>query len=288
MEDESPDSDKNAGMYTFREAIRRGFYKKEGAEGDATTDLSETIGTEMRDYSDIEHLQTRENPPNLSFNVSLRPLNPWILIGIVIFGFLLQGGVLAFGAIAQYKLKLKKNNLPVVFYGFPVFFVGTLTLAVGRFLCAHTVETSTDEDTWVPHKGPRSVIWLQQGGQTVGDQRFESFARITEWSKDKLPENNILTSTQSTSNLKRGRSSLVILAVGTTFLSFVIQFVGLRVMHSLVTITQLGAVLIMTILRSCAHVQRNATNDINGSDQAEGHTRTRTSGTRRGRPSGRA
>lgn len=88
-----------------------------------------------------------------------------------------------FAAITQYKLKLSKNDGPPLTYGLPLLVAGTLSLGAGMFLCAFIVETSTEECVWIPQPAisptAAAVIWLQQGGQTVGDQRFECFARRT-------------------------------------------------------------------------------------------------------------
>lgn len=240
-------------IYTFNAAVRDGIYK---VEGNSDTNL--------------EHLQNLKNPPNLSLNVSITPMKPCILVGFVVLGVLLQGGVLVFAAIAQYRFRLRKNDLPPVAYGFPVFVIGTLSLAVGMFLCAHEVEISTIETTWVPQKKSGSVIWLQQGGQTVGDQRFESFSRIMRWSEKGRATNKIITSSKLAQDTKKKRFSLIF-AIGTALIGFVVQFAGLRVMHSSVIVIQLGAILIMTVVRSCAHIRRSAQNDIKDPDRVEGH-----------------
>lgn len=87
----------------------------------------------------------------------------------------------------------------------------------------------------------------------MGDQRFESFARII-FERDSV----ILSSQKSTHkavdtegygdeemNLNQhltqatetfGKSVLVAVSVTTAFIGFIIQFLGLRVMHSSVTI----------------------------------------------------
>ncbi|KAL0632692.1 hypothetical protein Q9L58_008413 [Maublancomyces gigas] len=241
-------------IYTFNEAVREEIYKVKGGNQDMNS----------------ERIWNLQNPPNLSLNVSITPMKHWILVVFVVLGVLLQGGVLVFAAIAQYKLRLQKNDLPPVAYGFPVFVIGTLSLAVGMFLCAHEVEISTIETTWVPQKNSGSVIWLQQGGQTVGDQRFESFSRVIRWSESDCAANKIITSSKLTQDTKK-RRFYVMTAISTALVGFVVQFAGLRVMHSSVIVVQLGAVLIMTVVRSCAHIQRSAQNDIKDPDRVEGH-----------------
>lgn len=165
--------DESAGLYSFQEAIHKGLYKQHGGEINEATNDRSTLD------SGLEELRNRQAPPNLSLNVSTKPLPRLAMVSLVIVGVLVHGGVLAFAAVAQYTLKLKKNDLPPVTSGFPVFVAGTLFLAVGMFFCAQVVELSSEEVKYLPPGDDKTVIWLQQGGKTVGDQRFESFGRRT-------------------------------------------------------------------------------------------------------------
>lgn len=295
-----------AGIYTFHEAIKLGLYQTKDshntnlAASTMAQPLQASTDPEMDDeaYADIEDLRSRENPPNLSLNVSTKPLHPHILISLVVFGFLLQGGVMVYGGASQYWLKLRKYNSPPIAYGFPLFASGTVILALGMFGCAWAVESSTKEATWkpAPGGGSKSVIWLQQGGQTVGDQRFESWARRSE-----SPDNTITTSHKSTEptieeiemldgeidmlgialtrwgdvtrmpKKLKGRTSLVNASIAFAFFGFVLQFFGLRVMHSSVTLAQLGAILLMTLIRCVGHITRDRRNDIKNPEQVEGY-----------------
>lgn len=85
------------------------------------------------------------------------------MVRLAVAGVLVQGGVLAFAAVAQYKLKLPKNHLPLVTSGSPVLVVGTVFLAVGMFLCPQVVESSTEEVTYLPTGDDKSIFRLQQG-----------------------------------------------------------------------------------------------------------------------------
>lgn len=276
-----PATEDNAGIYTFQEAIMLGLYTtKESANkpGEEPSRIDNPTDTEA--YSDIEELRSRQNPPNLALNVSVKPLDPRILIFLAIIGFLLQASVLIWAVFSQYSLKLQKNDAPPASYGFPIFAAGTVVLALGMFGCAWAVESSTSEAIWVPtaEHGSKSVLWLQQGGQIVGDQRFESWSR-----RSVFPDNTITTSHKSTKTLESSdqstsspskpntRTALVNTAITLAFTGFVLQFFGLRVLHSSVTLAQLGAILIMTLIRCFGHIQRENRNDITDPEQVEGH-----------------
>lgn len=90
-----------------------------------------------------------------------------------------------------------------------------------------------------------------KGGQTVGDQLFESFLR-------KSRSSTILASHRSERNL----NLLAIVAVGTALVGSTTQFIALRAMHATITVAQLGVVLLMTALRSFAQMQRIGANDL--------------------------
>lgn len=219
---------------------------------------------EQSRYSDIESWQARNNPPNLSLNVSIKPITRgWMAIYLIV-GFLAQGAVLTFAAVSQYKLRLPKNDSFIPSYAFPVFLLGTVTLAGGMFLCARVVETSTQETVWEPKNADTTrVVWLQQGGQKVGDQVFESFARVDSQGK-------VYTS-QKGEDGKKERTALAATAVCVTLVGFIAQFFGLRATHSSVIVLQLGAILVMTGIRSYAHSRRDNNNDIEKPDMVKGY-----------------
>jgi ankyrin repeat protein len=238
-------------IYTLKEAIEKGYYMNTNRSNDFHPEPKESgFG---------------ENPPNLSLNVNMIPLSRWMLVLMITAGLVLQGGVLAFAATSQYVLQLSnEDDGSINVYGFPIFTAGTVILALSMYLCAHIIESSTDEETWVP-KTPaaiKTVIWLQQGGQTVGDQRFECFARCITDSR------GIITSRKSK---RKDRTRLVYFSVISTLFGFVAQFVGLRAMHPAVTLVQLVAVMTMTAIRSCAHIKRDSKNDIGNPGKVEGH-----------------
>lgn len=272
-----------AGIYTFQEAIKLEIYTAKNHGGPATPPgdglgrLDSAIDTEAD--ADADELRSRQNPPNLSLNVSVKPVDRRLLVFFVVLGFLVQSGVLVWAAFSQYGLKLYKNNAPPVPYGFAIFTAGTVVLALGMFGCAWAVDSSTTEAVWQPSTAPRakSVLWLQQGGQMVGDQRFESWSRRCVY-----PNNTITTSHKSAKTLEltqnaarsgtlNSRTALVNIAIALAFVGFVLQFFGLRVLHSSVTLAQLGAILLMTLIRSFGHIQRENKNDIKDPDREEGH-----------------
>lgn len=259
--------DPKAGIYTFHEAVDNGLYKKESQTGNEKGSDTNSVTDAIADTSldpEVEALWTRQNPPNLSLNFNTRPLDKRFSMAFALLGIFLQAGVLVFAAMVQYILRWSKNGQPIAAYAFPVVLAGTLSLAVGIFLCAQAIETSTDEITWIPtnSKDRKTVVWLQQGGQTISDRLFGSFA-------GKSLDSKVRTSRRSRET--RSRSTLVTVAAIASFIGFVAQFIGLRATHSSVIMTQLGVVFVMTTLRSCTRVKRGNLNEILDPDLVNGY-----------------
>lgn len=203
------------------------------------------------------------NPPNVSLNLSVKSVPRPTLIFFIVLGFIAQGAVLAFAAVSQYVLRFPKNESGISFYAFPVLCAGTVFLSVGILLCAHVVESSTGEITWAPRPDSNAdtlVLWLQQGGQKVGDQEFEAFAQTS--------KEDIISSYRQDNG--KSRKELVIVAVVFTLLGFIAQLVGLRAAHSSVTVMQIAAILLVTVFRSSAHFKRNKRNIIEKPQLVEG------------------
>lgn len=93
-----------------------------------------------------------------------------------------------------------------------------------------------------------NIYWVQPGGQKIGDQVFQSFVGFS---------NDLKYSRSSKILLKsRGLDKSLWTAVTTTTIGFVIQFVGLRAIHSSVILVQLTSTVIMAIIRAGLRSQR--------------------------------
>lgn len=252
--------DLKAGILNFQDkAAETKFYTmpEPPDNDDSDPDIAPQDRTfDSPEYRDIERWLVSNNPPNLSLYLSITPRSPVQMASLIIVGIIVQGAVLVLAAVSQYNLHLPKNDSSITGYAFPVFLFETMILAVGVFLCATVVDTTTVEKSWKPNNPKIRVVWLQQGGHMVGDQTFESFARIHTTGK---------VTTSQKKRVKDGFSGKTLLAntaVGVTLLGFITQFFGLRATHSSVIVLQLVAILVMTALRSYAHSNRNHRNHI--------------------------
>ncbi|SPO04032.1 uncharacterized protein DNG_06715 [Cephalotrichum gorgonifer] len=235
---------------------------------------------------------TKADAPNLTFNVHGQ-IKRGELYFVAAVSVLIQLGVLTyFGVSAKYlKHRLLKDGSPVEDYPFPCVTTGTLLLVTGIFICAHVIESSTEETQYRPNDGIEArVFWLQRSG-IVNDQAFDSYAifpgdaqelvtashRAERRRLRDIPflENTLFRPRDKSSRTGgKGRKQVPpkltawdrlwesefeeVVTVAGMLLSlsgFVIQFVGLRGMHWSASLVQLGAVVIMTVLR--AWVRRN-------------------------------
>ncbi|KAI9764627.1 MAG: hypothetical protein M1839_005795 [Geoglossum umbratile] len=242
------------GLYPFDEAVSNGIWVETGKQpSNKTRGPSSPRDLEPGNQEDTRTPNPVRNP-NLSFNVGIQQRHKGYTIGAAIIGFLLQGGVLIFSGLAKYYFpssRFEKNGKPMSSWAFPLAFSGTCLLCLGMFTCAFLIERCTLE---AYYEKPRSnleakVYWIQPGGQKVGDQVFDACVLIG--------DRTTYISSSKTDNSDQNVSEVKLLAaVGITMLGFVLQFVGLRGMHSSVAMAQLGATGIMAIIRSGLRTKR--------------------------------
>lgn len=201
---------------------------------------------------DGHHLERRENSfapcPNLSLNIGIKQPSLFTLQMAALFGCAIQLSVFGFAIWVTYVAKLRKEDKSIPPWAFPLASIGTILLVLGMFLCAWIIETTTMEKVFKNENKVR-MHWLQQGNQTIGDQIFDAFAHsgyldqyMTSW-KVEGPNN-------------QPREWLVWAAVGSASIGFILQFIGLRGLHSFVALFQLGATILMAIVRAGLRSQR--------------------------------
>lgn len=242
-----------AGIYTFQEYLdgkgKDKWYR-------CRSKSKEVLNNKPRSKEDAE-VAPETDPartafsPNLSLNIGIKKQPPAVFWAVGIGGLMLQVGVLVFAGIATYYLQWEKDGRPPDSYACPLVLIGTVLLCGGMFLCSFVVGQSTDEEVWRRRgespEDKSSVYWVQPGGQIVGDQTFDAFSH----SDDRLRE-------YTTSWKSRSKDSelTVWAAIGITISGFILQFTGLRGIHSAVSIAQLGVTIAMSAVRSALRMQR--------------------------------
>ncbi|KAH8724025.1 hypothetical protein GQ44DRAFT_619201, partial [Phaeosphaeriaceae sp. PMI808] len=244
--DSKVDSKPTCGVHTFQ-----GYFANDVAKEweECLKTKTRNRGTEEPSPKNLRHAPN----PNLSLNIGIKKHHPFVFWIAATLGFLLQASVMVFGMLATYKLDLRKNGRPPPPWAFPLTLTGTTLLCSGMFFCAVLIERSTEERVF-KRKEPfiSAFYWLQPGNQVVGDQTFDAFA----YSDSGRPITEYITSWKATPSEGWFTAFTVWAAVGTTMCGFVLQFVGLRAMHSAVSIFQLAAILSMSIIRASLRTRR--------------------------------
>jgi len=192
---------------------------------------------------------TSKGAPNISLNAHSRrrPVELWSVAAL---GCALQLGVLGYGAFAanSQSTAFLTDGEPAPEYAYPCLAAGTVMLVAGMLMCAHVVESGSQEVTYqvkLPGTMAR-FIWLQKEG-TVNDQSFRPFAIYSP-----SPTRYYTTSrrredgdgSQSVMEAKTASGTII------SLLGFVTQFIGLRGIHWSVSVAQLGAALVMAVMRA--------------------------------------
>jgi hypothetical protein len=238
-------------VYTLDEARQTGLVAAPGEPGDG------------------ESGERLSFAPNLVLNLVPQPSASERRL-IATFGVALQCFVLVFSALATYRWSWLKGGSRVTGYAYPLAAVGTIAICCGMIICTHVVEASTSKSRLDVKKAGIQVVWLQRN-QTVNDQVFSARAFII---NDDTSSNRQKTQCIRTSQRTSQRNGTVFhikTLIGTvvSLVGFVLQFVGLRGLHWSATIAQLGAMFLMTILRS--YIRRGLSNNTLGEQVLDGH-----------------
>ncbi|KAL3484851.1 hypothetical protein BJX62DRAFT_243560 [Aspergillus germanicus] len=219
-------TDGTAGIYTFQEYVAGKMGKKNWFQTkyEGSVQASE-ITRQLKAREAGLPISTLPAPepfaPNLSLNVDIRKRDVVIFRAVAVVGFILQGGVLAFAGVVAYYLEWEKNGSGPERYACPLVLVGTV------LVCG--------------------------GGQVIGDQTFDAFAHAD--SDDPQTVLKEYTVSWKKADLSHGEA-VVWATVVLTLAGFVLQFTGLRAIHSAVAVAQLGAIMVMSLARAALRMQR--------------------------------
>lgn len=266
---------------------RYGIYpSQEYLEGKSIeTSMWEEVG-ERNDVEARMHGTVKFAPnPNLSFNIGTTRRPPWVYFLASGLGIVTQAFIVVFGGLATYFWQWQKDGVSPPKWAFPVMTAGTISLSCGMFSCALLIDRSTAERVFrkrrKDHKHAESIdgtastcqstIYIvQPGNQSIGDQNYDAFA----FSDASKPLTEYTTSWKRKDSSQPGEQLLVWFAIGSTILGFGLQFVGLRAMHSSVSMVLLVAILVMSIVRSVLRTGRLKKEQNllrNRPDEVEGH-----------------
>lgn len=208
--------------------------------------LSRLSGTQPKD------VRAEDDPsanPNLTLNIGISKISRRFHWSVLIFGVLLQLSFFGYATWATFYNPSFLNEgtpSPQAKLWFGLTISGTLMLVFGMILCARMIDLKSYKRRFKRIGGTPKIFWLQPGGQRIGDQLFYAFA----YSENR---DEYITSGR-VDNAKRERRLL--LAVISTTLGWVLQFVGLRGLPGSIALFQFIATLIMSFLRAALRGKR--------------------------------
>ncbi|KAH7129621.1 hypothetical protein B0J13DRAFT_139833 [Dactylonectria estremocensis] len=243
-----PDPDK-AGLFLFRSYLEKeepdtsGWKKLEGSSVQGEVDGNKPSRANLFAPN-----------PNLSLNVGIVKRSRWVFFAVGAAGFVLQAGVLALAGIGVWILHWDLNGdaSSSTDYAPVMFIAGTILMCGGMWSCAALIGQTTHELCYRRQaSSPTSrLLWLQPGPQVIGDQSFDSFAYFE--NKD----NPLQVWTSSRKDFDEKFELYTFLAASAVLIGYLMQFIGLRGMKAWVSLAQLGATIVMSILRGSLRMQR--------------------------------
>ncbi|OAA62179.1 hypothetical protein ISF_05188 [Cordyceps fumosorosea ARSEF 2679] len=254
------DKTANFGIYSFQE------YIGDPPKGSAWTEDGKPVQGSREADDDVEAARDGQKPPssakdeirfalnpNLSLNIGIKKHPRWMRLAAGL-GLSLQCWIIAYAALVKYRWRWKKNDRVTPDWALGLMAAGTVAQCSGMYLCAMLVERSTKERVFkrkATGQGDPMLRVVQPGNQVIGDQTFDPFSFATD---PKEPLEEYTTSWKDTQ--KRTTEWKVYCSVVLTLVGFAAQFTGLRYMHSSVSVTQLGAILLMSLARSMLRTER--------------------------------
>jgi ankyrin repeat protein len=207
--------------------------------------------------------------PNLSLNVGIVKPPDWVFFVVAAVGFVLQAGILSLAGVGVWFLRWDLNDgkssastnyAPTMFIG------GSVLMCFGIWACAALIGQTTQEVRYkrvLPGSSGKStnsdptsrLIWLQHGSQVIGDQTFDPYAYLEK------TDDPLRVWTSSRKDFEPKFEFYTTVAVLCALVGYIAQFIGLRGLKSWVSLAQLGASIVMSILRGALRTQRLARKD---------------------------
>ncbi|KAH7125960.1 putative ankyrin repeat protein [Dactylonectria macrodidyma] len=294
-----PDDGKipTAGIYSFKRYIKTEKGKQEWVLQSTSRERKNASAGQNEEGAPQPQPARFAPNPNLSLNIGIKPHGRFRFIFSAVLGVTLQAFLLVWACLTRYYFKwLRKTREDE--YAIPLMLSGTVLLCLGMALCAHLIESKTEERVYqrVPEEtqqkkeeqvqqvtgdraqqagesggpqNPSKMYWVQPGNQNMGDQIFDSFG----YSDGVSPLQKYITSWKDTS-ADSSSTGGIWPAVGITSLGFLCQFLGLRACHSSVAVMQLGITLLMSLIRALLRTQRLKKEDnfmVDDPDFFQGH-----------------
>lgn len=123
------------------------------------------------------------------------------------------------------------------------------------FFCAYLIDRSAKEYHFRPEY-PSKIYWLQPGRQQFGDHVFRAFLAVSEGPRSSMTKK--MQYIKFTRSKSRRKCMGIYPTLLFTTLGFVMQFIGLRGLHSSIMMAQMALTIVMAIVLTCLRRERMA------------------------------
>lgn len=203
-----------------------------------------------------------ERAPSLTLNIPNAIPRPWMVITFMCLGLLIQAVVMTINAMIVYHWKWLRAGKVVAAYGYPVWAVGTITMNIGVSFCARVVQAATIRTTIDVRYNTEQPTQLST---TIRRKRRESVdsldpilrrrvVRLQRKSADlHLPAfaiNNKPANSFEEVSIRTKAPDVAAFGTLLVLSGFICQNIGTRELHWSAGILQLGATLLLTLLRA--------------------------------------
>jgi hypothetical protein len=199
-------------------------------------------------------------PPNLQLNLTPDHADEhqynrriFELYAVAIVAVLLQAGLVVLTAATVYYRPLRDRiSYDSQSYGFPCYAAGTALLCLGMGICSYAVERNSVEVEWTAAQTgdaaslPR-LLFLQQE-HSVNDQFFDAYTLLS-GRKSRILGSARNPNSYSTKLVNTSWEWITVAGAVAAGVGFTCQFMGLRGLTYPCSLAQLGAVVLMVILR---------------------------------------
>lgn len=193
--------------------------------------------------------------PNLTLNIERAIPEGWKVWLFLSIGILIQLGALTINAFVVYYWRWLRAGNIVATYGYPVWAIGTTSMTLGVSLCAQVIQTSTVLYTLRPYqlKGPLEgaafciqdrIITSNLPGYLILHNKSNPVVHV---SKRIWP---LVPGEKFEDRFSRSRLLLAYLGTLLTLVGFICQNIGTRELHWSAGVFQLGATLLLVLIRA--------------------------------------
>lgn len=219
------------------------------------------ISTERKQSTSIEsshsngqslaETQVASKAPSLTLNIEGALPTKAEVIYLMCWGVAIQVSIFVVNALVVYRWRWLRGGSTVATYGYPVWAAGTISISLGVFICGHLVESraTTKEFQAEGELKNRYVIRLQS---KLPNLNLPAYALIQDRAGLPIKVCRLDDSLTDEPGLLTKRKLYTVFGTLLTLSGFICQNIGTRELHWSAGVLQLGATVLVTVIRAGA------------------------------------